>query len=125
MMKLVCLGLAGAAGTLARFGLSEAFKKTFISAMPWGTWAVNILGCLLFGLVWVLAEERNMVSPEFRFFALAGFMGAFTTFSTYMFETVDLLRAGDMAYAAINLTGQNLAGFLAVLAGMAIARVLG
>ena len=125
MMKLVCLGLAGAAGTLARFWISEGLKKTFVSTMPWGTWAVNITGCLLFGLVWALAEERNMVSSEFRFFALAGFMGAFTTFSTYIFETVDLVRDGSMVYAAVNIIGQNLAGLLAVLAGMAIARVLG
>ena len=125
LMKLVCLGFAGAVGTLARFWCSELVKQTFVSTLPWGTWAVNVAGCFLFGLVWVLAEERNLVSSDFRFFALVGFMGAFTTFSTYVFESVDLMRAGTVIYALANVIGQNLAGFLAVLAGMAIARILG
>ena len=125
LTKFACLGLAGAVGTLARFGISELVKRNVASSLPWGTWAVNVTGCFFFGLVWVLAEERNLVSPEFRFAVLVGFMGAFTTFSTYMFESVDLLRAGAMFHALLNLLGQNLAGFIAVLAGMALARVLG
>lgn len=125
LLKLACLGLAGAAGTLARFWCYELLRRNFASTMPWGTWLVNISGSFLFGLVWVLAEERNLVSAEFRFFALVGFMGAFTTFSTYIFEVVDLLRADAVVLAFVNLAGQNLFGFAAVLAGMAAARVLG
>ena len=125
LTKLVCLSLAGAIGTLARFWVSELVKRHVISSLPWGTWAVNVTGCFFFGLIWVLAEERNVVSPEVRFVALVGFMGAFTTFSTYLFESVDLLRAGAMLSAFLNLAGQNLAGFAAVLAGMALARILG
>ena len=125
LMKLACLGLAGAAGTLARFGISELVNRNVISPLPWGTWAVNIAGCFLFGLVWVLAEERELVSPEFRFVALVGFMGAFTTFSTYMFESVDLLRADAVLHALANVLGQNLVGLVAVLAGMALARLFG
>ena len=125
LMKLACLGLAGAVGTLARFGISELVNRNVISPLPWGTWAVNIAGCFLFGLVWVLAEERELVSPEFRFVVLVGFMGAFTTFSTYMFESVDLLRAGAVIHALVNVLGQNLVGLVAVLAGMALARLFG
>lgn len=125
LMKLACLGLAGAAGTLARFGISELVKRNFASTLPWGTWAVNIAGCFFFGLVWVLAEERELVSSEFRLVALVGFMGAFTTFSTYMFESVDLLRAGAVVHALANVIGQNLVGLAAVLAGMALARLFG
>ena len=125
LMKLVCLGLAGAAGTLARFGISELVNRNVISPLPWGTWAVNIAGCFLFGLVWVLAEERELVSPEFRFVVLVGFMGAFTTFSTYMFESVDLLRAGAVLHALANVLGQNMVGLVAVLAGMALDRLFG
>ena len=125
MMKLVYLGLAGAAGTLARFWVMEGMKRAFDSVMPWGTWTANILGCFLFGLIWVLAEERGIVSADFRFFALVGFMGSFTTFSTYAFESVDLFRAGAVLSCIINLAGQNVAGLCAVLAGMALARSFG
>lgn len=126
MQKLFCLALAGAAGTLARYWITEGLKRLPGStALPWGTWAVNILGCFLFGLIWVLAEERALVSPAFRLYALVGFMGAFTTFSTYAFESVDLYRAGELAACLGNLAGQNLAGIAAVLGGMALARGLG
>ena len=122
MTKFIYLGLAGAAGTLARYWVTEAAKGNVAGSIPWGTWAVNIVGCFLYGLIWVLAEERQLVSAQFRFFALAGFMGAFTTFSTYMFETVDLLRIGSVLPAVLNFAGQNVVGLLAVLGGMAIAR---
>jgi CrcB protein len=125
LTKLACLGLAGALGTLARFGLSELVKRHVVSYLPWGTWAVNVTGCFCFGLIWVLAEERSLISPDFRLVALVGFMGAFTTFSTYVFESVDLVRCGSIAHALVNVAGQNLAGFAAVLAGMAIARLWG
>lgn len=125
MVKLLFLGLAGALGTLARFGVMEGMKRLVPGVMPWGTWAANILGCFLFGLIWVLAEERGAVSPEFRFYALAGFMGAFTTFSTFAFESVDLYRAGDVLACLANIAGQNAAGLFAVVAGMAAARLIG
>jgi CrcB protein len=124
-IKLVCLGLAGAAGALARFWLSELLKHTFASQMPWGTWAVNVAGCFVFGFVWALTEERGAPLADFRLYALVGFAGAFTTFSTYIFESVTLARGGAIAYALINIAGQNLAGIIALLAGMAAARYAG
>lgn len=125
MMKLLFLGLSGAAGTLARFGVTEAVKRFAPGLMPWGTWAVNILGCFAFGLIWVLAEEGGAVSAEFRFFALVGFMGAFTTFSSFAFESVDLFRAGEALACLANIVGQNVVGLAAVAAGMAVARMAG
>lgn len=125
MTKLLFLGLMGAAGTLARFGVTEAVKRLVPGLMPWGTWAANILGSFAFGLIWVLAEERGAVSAEFRFFALVGFMGAFTTFSTFAFESVDLFKAGEEFAFLVNIIGQNVAGLTAVVAGMAIARMCG
>lgn len=123
-MKLVYLALAGAAGTLCRFWMTEGAKAVFHGSIPWGTWGVNILGSLLFGFVWVLAEEGRLVSAEMRLYVLVGFMGAFTTFSTFAFESVDLYRAGEFAAVLCNVLGQNIAGFTAVFAGMALGRVL-
>jgi len=122
--KILLLALAGACGTLARYGLSGAVQGVMGRDFPWGTAAVNLLGCLLFGLVWVLADERQLIRAEFRVVLLVGFMGAFTTFSSLIFETGELMRGTQWAYAALNLMGQNLLGFAAFYIGAALGRVL-
>ena len=118
------IALAGSLGTLARYGLGGLVHRLVPWPFPWGTIAVNILGSFLFGLVWALAQERSMISAEARIIVLAGFMGAFTTFSTFMFETGELLRNSQWALAAGNLLLQNLLGLVAVFAGWALARAL-
>lgn len=122
--KILLLALAGACGTLARYWLSGAVQGVMGRDFPWGTAAVNLLGCLLFGLVWVLADERQLIRAEFRVVLLVGFMGAFTTFSSLIFETGELMRGTQWAYAALNLMGQNLLGFAAFYIGAALGRVL-
>jgi CrcB protein len=122
--KILLLALAGACGTLARYWLSGAVQGVMGRDFPWGTAAVNLLGCLLFGLVWVMADERQLIRAEFRVILLVGFMGAFTTFSSLIFETGELLRGTQWAYAALNLLGQNLLGFAAFSIGAALGRVL-
>ncbi len=122
--KLIILALAGAAGTLCRYWLAGAVQKLCGSDLPVGTFAVNMAGCLLFGLVWGLLENRAGLSGEWRLAALTGFMGAFTTFSTYMFETAALLRLGQTLAAVANVAGQSALGLCCVLAGMALGRLL-
>ena len=80
--EILWIALAGALGTLARYGLGGAVQTVLGQNFPWGTLVVNAIGCLLFGLVWTLAEERLLISGHLRFIVLVGFMGAFTTFST-------------------------------------------
>ncbi|OGR36894.1 MAG: chromosome condensation protein CrcB [Desulfovibrionales bacterium GWA2_65_9] len=122
--KILLLALAGACGTLARYWLSGAVHGLLGRGFPWGTAAVNLTGCLLFGLVWVLADERQLIRAEFRVVILVGFMGAFTTFSSLIFETGELLRGTQWAYAALNLIGQNVLGFAAFYLGAALGRVI-
>ncbi len=122
--KILLLALAGACGTLARYWLSGAVHEVLGRDFPWGTAVVNLTGCLLFGLVWVLADERQLLRAEFRVVILVGFMGAFTTFSSFIFETGELLRGTQWAYAALNLIGQNVLGFAAFYLGAALGRVL-
>ncbi len=124
MQKLVLLAVAGMCGTLARYWVSGAVYGVMGRDFPWGTVAVNILGCLLFGLVWVLADERQVLRPEARVIILVGFMGAFTTFSSLIFETGELARGAQWARAALNLVGQNVFGFVAFAIGAALGRVL-
>jgi len=87
-----------------------------------GTLAVNGLGCFLFGVVWTLAEERLVVSGETRLILLVGFMGAFTTFSTYAFETSAMLRDAEWLLAASNVLSQNVLGVLCFFLGAAVGR---
>jgi CrcB protein len=119
MMKLMWIALAGAVGTLARYGLSGLVGRSVGAAFPWGTVAVNLVGCLAFGLVWGLLESRISVSGQVRLMIFVGFFGAFTTFSTFAFETVRLLEDGQWLFAAGNVLLQTVVGLLAVIAGMA------
>ena len=101
--QLLCLALAGALGTLARYGVSALVQLAGRSPFPWGTLLVNAAGCFLFGLIFPLAEGRTTIDPQTRFILLAGFMGAFTTFSTFGFETARLIHESQWGLAAANL----------------------
>ena len=122
--KLVLLALAGGAGTLARYGLSGFVQKISGMSFPWGTVVVNLTGCFLAGLLWSLFENRWSVSGQTRTVVLVGFMGAFSTFSTLIFETNDFLRSAEWLHAAANLTIQNGLGLFALFIGMALGRLI-
>ncbi len=125
-MRLVLwIAIAGAAGTLARWGLSSAVQRSFPGAMPWGTWAVNVLGCFLFAIVWSLANERSILSKDQSVALLTGFMGAFTTFSTLIFESERLATGTGFLWAAANVAGQTAAGFTALALGYWVVRLIG
>ncbi len=123
-VKLVLLAAAGAAGTLARYWVSGVSYRVFGEYFPYGTLAVNVIGSFLFGLVWALSEERMAVSVFARTVILVGFMGAFTTFSTFAFETMNYVRDGQYLIALLNISSNCVLGFGAVISGMWIARVL-
>lgn len=122
--RILLIGCAGALGTLCRYGLGGWVSRWAPSSFPWGTVTVNGLGSFLFGFVWILAERRIGLSPEARIFVLTGFMGAFTTFSTYMFETGQMLRDAQWLPACANVMGQVMLGLVLLFAGMALARNL-
>jgi CrcB protein len=123
LQKLALLALAGALGTLARYGLAGLAQKLCGASFPWGTLAVNIIGCFLAGLLWALFETRWAVSGETRILILVGFMGAFTTFSAYILETSELVWASEWLHAAGNVALQNIVGFAALFAGAALGRL--
>lgn len=121
--KIAWLAIAGAAGTLARYGLAGFVHRINGMSFPWGTLVVNLAGCFLAGLFWSLMAGRLIVSGETRTIILVGFMGAFTTFSALILETGELLRAAEWLHAAANLFVQNTAGFAALFLGAAIGRM--
>ena len=117
MKRLLILALAGALGTLARYGLGGLVQRIAGPAFPWGTFMVNAIGCFLFGLVWTFSERRLLISPEHRIVILAGFMGAFTTFSSFAFETSRQLQDAQWGFAAANMLLNNIVGIALIYLG--------
>jgi len=122
--KLLCIAAAGSLGTLSRYGLAGLIQRLAGSGFPWGTAAVNTIGCFLFGIVWTLGAERMAISAEARTIILTGFMGAFTTFSTFISETGQLAGGAQWWVALGNITLQVGAGLALFFVGAALARLL-
>lgn len=123
MNRILLIGAAGALGAVSRYGIGSLVSRLAGSAFPWGTFAVNMAGCFLFGVIWSLEVVRNVISSETRAILLIGFMGSFTTFSSFAFETHALLKTGAWGLAALNIVAQNVLGLAALVAGIALARV--
>lgn len=124
MKNVILIAAAGAAGTLSRYGLSALVHSIMGHDFPWGTFIVNILGCFLFGFIWSLEEHHLALGPQTRVIILTGFMGAFTTFSTFIFENNQLLSTSQWIQLAANLMLQILIGLVALAGGIYIARMV-
>ena len=120
-MKWLLLMAAGALGTLARYSFSGIVYEAFGSRFPLGTLVVNLLGCFLVGFLASISETKFLLTPNMRTFLLIGFLGAFTTFSTFMLETANLIKDGQSWLAFWNVFLSVVVGFLifrlGVLAG--------
>jgi len=124
MYKLLLIALGGGAGTLARFGThlltrGLAERATF----PIGTLAVNLIGCFLIGYLQGLLVERLVLREEYRLALIVGFLGGFTTFSTFGWDAATLLRDGQTVRAMIYVTASNVLGVALVFAGYGVSRL--
>lgn len=124
MGKLLLIGLAGLAGTLSRYWLSGVVARRYGETFPLGTLAVNLVGCFLAGLLFYLLQERYLVNQTVRTVVLIGFLGGFTTFSSFGLQTFTLLQDGEFGFAALNVVASNLVGLLLVWAGYTLAKAL-
>lgn len=124
MTRLLAVAAGGALGALARYGLTAAVHAAVGRGFPWGTLAANVLGSFAMGLLYVLLLERSAAGPELRALLLTGFLGAFTTFSTFSVETLDLLEAGALGRAAVNVAVSVAACLAAAWLGTGLARQL-
>ncbi|MBI4306195.1 MAG: fluoride efflux transporter CrcB [Chloroflexi bacterium] len=122
MTSLIFIAAAGALGALARYGTAALVHRAVSPAFPWGILAVNSIGCFLFGLMYGYAEERRIISQELRVVALVGFLGAFTTFSTFAFDTLNFIRAERYWLAIGNIVLSNALGTAFVFAGILTSR---
>ena len=124
MRTVVAVAIAGAFGALARYGLGGFVSRRVEGAFPWDTFVVNITGAFVLGLIFTLGTERWAVAPWLRTGATVGFLGAYTTFSTFMFETYRLAADRALGLAVANLFGSCAAGLVAVYLGVVLARAM-
>jgi CrcB protein len=104
LLNAFLIGTGGFAGAILRYALSGLVHRQLpIATFPYGTLSVNLLGCLLIGVLAGLADSRQVFAPELRTFAFIGLVGGFTTFSTFAFETMALTRDGEYLRAASNV----------------------
>jgi CrcB protein len=116
--------LGGSIGALSRYGASLLAVKLFGSRFPWGTLAVNLVGCFLIGVAFALAERGSgSMGPSMRLFFVTGYLGGLTTFSTYALETTNALGAQNSMVAVLNFAANNLLGVSLVLLGMWMVRL--
>ncbi len=124
MMQTLAIGAGGALGALLRFWVSTAVYAWLGRGFPWGTLAVNLLGSLAMGVLYILLLERLTTGPEVRALLLVGFLGAFTTFSTFSIETFNLIEQAEIGKALLNVGVSVVACVLAAWAGVILGRQL-
>ena len=117
----IFVALGGAVGSLSRYLLSTWIYNKTQQIFPLGTFVVNILGCFLLGLFFTLSLDRWVISPEIRIMIAVGFLGGFTTFSTFGLETINIIKEGNLHIALLNVGLSVFVGVLAVWLGMEIA----
>ncbi len=121
--RLLCVAAAGAAGAVCRWGLSRLANLLLGPHWPYGTLVVNVLGCLLFGFVFEAFRDRVPVNSHWRLLLLTGFAGAFTTYSTFAFDTYELAVQRHVLLAGLNLFLHLGLGLFAVIVGVSLGRL--
>lgn len=124
MNKWLTLAMGGIAGTFARYLLAGFIYNIFGTAFPYGTLAVNLTGCALIGFFAAISEEKFLIGSSGRLLLMVGFCGAFTTFSTFMLETANLIKDGENMRAFMNLFVSVIAGFIAFKLGVFLGEII-
>jgi CrcB protein len=123
-MPLLLIGLGGFAGAISRYLVDGFVADRTAGAFPWGTLAVNLSGSFVLGLLFAMTAERAILPADIRGPVMIGFIGAYTTFSTFMLESWVLIENGSYLPAVANLGGSVLLGLVAVLAGLTLGRAI-
>lgn len=121
-MAILLVALGGALGAVARFVVGNVVAKRFGTSWPWGTFLINVTGCFAIGFFLTLASERVVVDDRWRYLFPIGFVGAYTTFSTYEYDTFRLVEEGAWARALSYVVLSTLVGFASVWSAVWMAR---
>lgn len=121
-MTYVLIAIGGACGAVARFALDAWVSPRIAGDIPWGTLLINVSGSLLLGLLFALTVERGVLPADLRPPLMVGFLGAYTTFSSWMLESLRLVEDGAWLAAIVNVAGSVALGLAAVVIGIAVGR---
>jgi len=124
MEKFLIISLGAILGANARYWLSGWAAEKFGAAFPYGTLVVNLTGCFALAVFVTLVTDRFLVDPNLRILVTIGFFGSYTTFSTYTYESVNLILNGQPWLGLLNLFGSSILGALAAIAGILLARAI-
>jgi fluoride exporter len=122
--NILIVGLGGGAGSILRYLCQKWINEYYQHNFPLATFFVNVSGCFLIGVFYALGERGNILSPQTRLLLVTGFCGGFTTFSTFAFESMNLLRTGDTFYFFLYAIGSMVLGIAAVYLGSFIIKLL-
>ncbi|HEY9297640.1 MAG TPA: fluoride efflux transporter CrcB [Phormidium sp.] len=120
----IAISLGAIAGSLTRYYLTLYFTQSFGSSFPVGTFLINLTGCFGMGFFVTLVERGMNLSPELRLLVTTGFLGAYTTFSTYGLDTINLWRTGNYLATAFYWSGSAILGILSLQIGVILAKLL-
>jgi len=124
MQNIFIIGIGGFLGAVARYGVGLWIGQKWGRSFPLGTFFINVSGSFLIGFLMALFTERIMLNPQWRMFLVIGFLGAYTTFSTFEYETGALLRDSEWLIASLNVVLSVFVGFTALKLGESAARIL-
>jgi CrcB protein len=124
VFDFLAISLGAVAGANLRYWMSRYAVRLFGPVFPYGTLTINVLGSFVLGFFLVWTTERTVVDPRWRLLIAVGFCGGYTTFSSYAYETMALFEQGQWMLMAANFVSNNLLACAAIVAGMALARVL-
>ena len=124
LRTILIVGTGGFTGSVLRYLVQVLVEKWQDSTFPLGTFLVNILGSLIIGVVFALAEKGDIMSPEWRIFMTVGFCGGFTTFSAFAYNNLNMLKDNSIYYLLLNIGGSLTLGILAVYLGIILIRTI-
>jgi len=124
MMNVLVIGIGGFVGAVARYGIAVWIGRRWGRSFPLGTFVINVSGSFLIGLLMTLMAERFTENPQWRLLLVVGFLGAYTTFSTFEYETGALLKDGEWLFAGLNVVLSVIVGFIALKLGEVLAKTI-
>jgi CrcB protein len=124
MIKYLAVFLGGGLGAVGRYGVQGFVYRIFPLLFPLGTFLVNVSGSFLIGFLMVASEERFLVNPSVRLFLTIGILGGYTTFSSFSYETIALLRDGQLLYGGLNILGSLICCLAASYGGIILGKLV-